>query len=551
MAMKNKPMHLEIQRHRKNYYGLLRTTYWDKKEKKAKHTSHGRLTGLSYETLKLIQAALKGEARLATDDDIPNATCSKEYGASFSILQLARELELDRAIYSKPNQQWVKDSLAMIIGRLIYAGSKLSLTNRHKDTVLWELCGVEGEVDVEEHCYDSMDRLLERQKVIQKKLAAKHFDGNALVLYDITSSYFEGEYEDSQIVKFGYNRDRKKGREQMVIGLICNSCGCPIGVEVFPGNTKDETTVVDKIAEMKRDYNIDELIFVDDRGMVTKSNLEKVKDVKGLNTISALTHPQIKQLLSCKVIQMDMFDEKEITEVIDPEEPARRYCLCRNSESAKRETKTRNELLQKAKEGLEKIANSKRKATVQQISARVGKLLSKTKMNKFITWEVKDGKLHWELQYDKIDTEELLDGCYIITSDVPQEKMIAQDIVESYKKLMLVEKAFRNLKTVQLEIRPVYHKTDDRIRCHVFICMLAYYLQWHMMQRLQPLFKKDGTHKDRFWTFENVIERLKSMRQEEICVSGASCKITTAPDEDQQTILDLLNIKPHSHKREK
>jgi transposase len=551
LAMIKGSLHLEIQKHRKNCYGLLRSTYWDKKAKKIKHTSYGRLTGLEYETLKLIQAALKGGARLATDADIPHASNTKEYGASFAALQLAKELELDKAIYSKPQQQWVKDCLAMIVGRLVYAGSKLSLSNRHKDTALWELCGVDGVVNVEKHCYASMDRLLERQKSIQQKLAAKHFDGNALVLYDITSSYFEGEYEESQIVKFGYNRDRKRGREQMVIGLICTSQGCPIGIEVFPGNTKDETTVVDKITEIQKTYKITEIIFVGDRGMVTQSNLEKVKDTKGLNTISALTHPQIKDLLSRKVIQMDLFDEENITEIIDPDNPKRRYCLCKNLESAKRETYTRNALLEKTKDGLEKIAKSNHKATTEQISARVGRLLSKTKMNKYISWEIKEDKLQWSVNEDLVDTEQLLDGCYIITSDVPPEKMESQEIVASYKKLTLVEKAFRNLKTVQLEVRPVYHKTDDRIRCHVFICMLAYYIQWHMVKRLQPLFATDGKHEKRFWTFENVIERLKSIRREEIHVAGATCKIVTDPDNDQTAILNLLNVKLHSHKREK
>ena len=175
--------------------------------KKIKHTSHGRLTGLDYEKLKLIQAVLKGEAKLSTPSDTPKACHSKEYGSSFSILQLAKELELDKAIYSKPNEQWVKDCLAMIIGRLVYAGSKLALSNRYKDTALWEMCGTDGAIDVDTHCYASMDRLLERQETIQKKLAKKHFSGNTLVLYDITSSYFEGEHDESNIVKFGYNRD--------------------------------------------------------------------------------------------------------------------------------------------------------------------------------------------------------------------------------------------------------------------------------------------------------------------------------------------------------
>jgi len=551
LAMNIKNLHLEIQRHRQNHYGLLRTTYWDKKEKKIKHTSHGRLTGLSQEQLKLIQATLKGEVRLSTPDDLPRVRHTKEYGASFAALQLAKELELDKAIYSKPNESWVKDCLAMIAGRLVYAGSKLALSNRYKDTALWELCGVEGEIDVNSHCYASMDRLLDRQKAIQQKLAKKHFNGNALVLYDITSSYFEGEYNESNIVKFGYNRDHKRGYEQMVIGLICTSEGCPIGIEVFPGNTKDETTVVDKITELQQTHKIEEIIFVGDRGMVTKANLERVKDIQGLNTISALTHPQIKELLSRKVVQLDLFDDKEIIEIIDPENPKLRYCLCRNPESAKRETRTREALLLKTTQELDKIASSKRKATIEQISARVGKLLSTTKMGKFITWEVRDDKLYWTLNQDLVDTEQLIDGCYIIVSDVPPEKMKAQEIVASYKKLTLVEKAFRNLKSVQLEVRPVYHKTDDRIRCHVFICMLAYYLQWHITQRLQPLFNDSKNYKNGFWTFENVIERLKSIRREDITVAGTTCQIVTDPDDDQLKILDLLQVKLHSHNLEK
>jgi len=540
---RQKSLHLEIQGHRKNYYGLLRTSYWDKKAKKVKHKSFGRIGGLSYEALKAIQAALRGDAKILTSEEDIRIISSKEYGASYAVLQLAKELGLDKTIYSKTNEQWVKDSLAMIAGRLVYAGSKLSLTNRYKDTALWELCGVEGVVDVDKHCYVAMDRLLERQPAIQQKLAAKHFDGNALVLYDITSSYFEGEYDESRIVKFGYNRDRKRGHEQMVIGLICTSKGCPIAVEVFPGNTKDETTVEAKIAEIQKRYQVTELIFVGDRGMVTQANIERTKDVKGLNTISALTHPQITELLSRKVIQTDMFDEKNILEVIDPDNPKRRYCLCYNPSTAKREGKTRDALLDKTCAELNKIANSKRKSTTTKVSARVGKVLSKTKMSKFIEWKVYGGKLKWSLKEDGIDTEKLLDGCYIIVSDVPKEKLDAQKLVASYKKLQLVEKAFRNLKTVQLEVRPVYHKTDNRIRCHVFLCMLAYYLQWHMNQRLKSLFEEDGEYKERFWTFENVIERLKSIRREKARITGASFKTVTQPDDDQRKILQLLKIK--------
>lgn len=544
VAMKTKKqprLHLEIQKYGKKCYGIIRTTF--RKDGKIKHTTHGTLKDKSYEDLKLLQAAFRGDVIIKGSADALRTSESKEYGVSYTALQIAKELQLDRAIYSKPSEQWVKDCLAMIVGRLVYAGSKLALSHRWKDTSLWELCGVQGQVDVDQHCYEAMDRLLQRQSDIQAALAKRHLIEGSLVLYDITSSYFEGQYKDSEIVTFGYNRDGKRGHEQMVIGLLCSPEGCPVGVEVFPGNTQDAATVVNKIAELQKTYGIQEIIFVGDRGMITKSNYEKVKDIKGLNTISALTHRQIVDLLNRKVIQMDLFDENQIVEVIDPENTGMRYCLCRNPNSADKETRTRKALLDITSTALDKIAQSKRKTNPETIGKRVGKVLAKTKMEKFVQWEVKEGHLKWQFKEDKISAEEILDGCYIINSNVPAELMDKQEIVASYKKLTLVEQVFRNLKSVQLEVRPVYHKTDDRIRCHVFLCMLAYYIQWHMNQRLKPLFQSDGKSKHRRWTFELVIERLKSIRRETITLGGSSCKAVNTPDEEQQKILDILKIK--------
>src|SRR3972149_1393891 len=542
MIAKRQPrLHLEIQKYGSKYYGVIRTTF--RENGKIKHSTHGTLTGKSLEELKLIQAAFRGDAIAKGSPEAHEIMESKEYGASYAVLQLAKQLELDRAIYSKTTGQWVKDSLAMIAGRLVYSGSKLSLSHRWKDTALWELCGVKGEVDVEKHCYEPMDLLLQRQTAIQQALAKRHRRNGALVLYDITSSYFEGEYEDSEIVRFGYNRDGKRGHEQMVIGLLCSPEGAAVGVEVFPGNKQDAKTVPDKIAEVQSRYGIQEIIFVGDRGMVTHANYEKVKDIRGLNTISALTHRQIVEMLERKVIQFDMFDEREIVEVVEPEHPGKRYCLCRNPKTAAKEADTRKGLIEATRKALEKIAQSKRKASVEKIAARVGRVLGKTKMGKFVEWAVEDGHLKWRVKEDKIEQEELLDGCYIIATDVPVELMAKQEIVASYKKLALVEQAFRNLKSVQLEVRPVYHKTDDRIRCHVFLCMLAYYLQWHMHQRLKPLIQTDGKNKYRRWTFDNVIERLKSLRRQILKVQGAACRVVSTPDEDQRKSLDLLKIK--------
>lgn len=534
------PLHLEIQTHRGKPCGVIRSTF--REGGKVKHTSHGRISGVSLNTLRLIQAAFRDDVILKDD---PGALClqgSKEYGASRALLAVADDIGLSRAIYSR-REPWVRDCLAMIVGRVIYAGSKLSLSHQSENTALWDLCGVSGTVDVREHCYAAMDRLLERQEAIQKRLASQHLKEGALVLYDITSSYFEGEYADSDIVQFGYNRDGKRGHEQMVIGLLCSEEGCPVGVEVFPGNTQDAGTVPDKIAEVQHRYGIKDLIFVGDRGMITRSVEGKLGGVEGLSTISALTHRQIVSLLERKVIEVDLFDERNIAEVIDPDDVTRRYCLCRNPQSAQREKDTRTALLARTRDELNRIAQSKRKGDAERIGARVGKLLAKTRMGKFVVWGVEEGHLAWRFDEDKIAAEKLFDGCYIICGTVPAERMSSQELVASYKSLALVETAFRNLKTVQLEVRPVYHKTDDRIRAHVFLCVLAYYLQWHMNRRLAPLFAEDGKHEARKWTFKAVVDRLSAIRLQHVKIANTEFDQVTQPKDDQQRILDLLGVK--------
>ena len=533
-------VHLEIQQHRASVCGVLRSSY--REDGKVKHTNHGRITGLPLEQLQLIQAAFRGEVLPESSPDALQILSSKEFGASHALLALAKELGLPRLLYSRP-EPWVGDCLAMIVGRLLYAGSKLSLSQQWKSTVLWEVCGVSGPVDVEDHCYAAMDRLLARQKAIQQALAARHLREGCLVLYDITSSYFEGAYAESDIVLFGYNRDGKRGHEQICVGLLCSDQGCPVGVEIFPGNTQDATTVVEKIQELQKDYGLKKVIFVGDRGMVTQANVEKLQTVEGLHLISALTHQQIVALLEREVIQAELFDERKVVEVVDPADPKRRYGLCRNPESARREGATRQRLLDLTQEGLRQIARSPRQASHEKIGARVGRVLQQYKMGKFVAWEVKEGKLHWELNQAKITQEQLLDGCYIISSDVPPELLDQQQVVASYKSLGLVEGAFRNLKTVSLEMRPVFHKKDDRIRSHVFLCVLAYYLQWQATLRLQPLFAKDGKGKDRQWTFSNVLERLKALRRQRVKMGGVEFDRVAEPEADQKEILDLLRRK--------
>lgn len=540
--MKTTPrrLHLEIQRHRAQAYGLIRSSY--RQDGRVKHTTHGRITGMSVEQLKLLQAAFRGEVVPKDSPQAVQIVSSQEHGASAAVLALARELGLDRALYSR-RESWVEDVLAMIAGRVVYAGSKLSLSRQWKNSTLWQQCGVEGPVDVDAHCYAPMDRLLSRQAAIEKTLAARHLKEGRLVLYDITSSYFEGQYAQSELVLFGYNRDGKRGHEQMVVALVCNEEGCPVGVEVFPGNTQDAATVPDKIAQIRQEYGVKEILFVGDRGMITQASAEQVQGIEGLNLISALTHRQIVELLERKVITPELFDERRIVEVIDPQDMRRRYELCRNPQSAQRETSTRQRLLEATQAGLDKIAGARRRDSAEKIGARVGRILQQYKMGKFVLWQVQDGRLQWHFDQERIAAELLLDGCYVICADVKIETMDSTAIVAAYKKLQFVETAFRNLKTVQLEIRPVFHKTDERIRAHVFLCMLAYYLQWHLKQRLQPLFDSDGEGKSRQWTFESVLHRLMAIRREKIRLAGVEFYQITTPEPDQQRILELLQVR--------
>lgn len=542
-------MYLDILTHRKKPIGVLRTSY--REGGKVKHRQHGMIKDMSLEELKNLKALFRCGLTNSAVNDAVEITKSREYGASYAVWKVAENIGLDKVIYSR-KESWSRAVLAMIIGRILYAGSKLSLCKESRNSCLFELAGIEDTPDVERDCYKPLDELLARQVSIQKKLAAMHLSDGCMVMYDITSSYLEGEYSESELVKFGYNRDDKKGRKQIVIGLICNKEGCPVAVEVFAGNTKDESTVASMVNQLKEKYKLNKLIFVGDRGMLTKCNLDKLEGTEGLQTITALTHNQINSLLENKIVQPGLFDEKNITEVTDANKPGLRYCLCRNPYTADRENRTRDKLLELIKKEMDKIASYVRPTTVEVIGARVGKVLAKYKVGKLIKWSVEADKekakssnheLLWEVDEDKLAEERSIDGCYVITTTVSAEDMSEQEVVESYKRLTLVEQAFRNLKTVQIEMRPIYHRRDDRIRAHVFLCMLSYYVQWHMKQLLKPLFDEDGVGKDRKHTFKNVINTLKQITKNKVLLKGAELTRITVPDHEQKLIMKHLGLK--------
>ena len=533
MAIINPKYHLEIQTHRKKPYGLLRNSY--RVDGKTRHDTLCRFSGLSMDQLRAMQAAIQGKTTMKEEFKI---TQSREYGASFACVALMKALGLHKAIFSRSTEEWVCACLAMIAGRIIYAGSKLSLSNCGAYSALWKICGVEKEIDVNAHCYDAMDKLLGRQEAIQKTLAKKHLQNGTLVLYDITSCYMEGGYPDSELVEFGYNRDKKRGHEQIVISLLCAKNGCPIAVEVLKGNTKDETTVLDKITELKAKYGIEKVVFVGDRGMVTQAKYGQI-DHETVKVVSALSHSAIKALCEKETIQPGLFDEKNIVEIIDG---TVRYCLCKNPEMAEKEAVTRQVLLKKTTEELDKIVLCTKKTKYSK-EIRVGKVVNKYNMGKFVIFEGSGEALTYSLNEMKIKQEAVLDGCYVIYTDVFSEDLTAVEAVQSYKSLMQVEQAFSNMKTVRLEIRPIYHKTDDRIKSHVFLCMLAYYLMWHMKQRLQPLIDDDGVGVQRKYSFDYVIEILKSIQENTVEFCKVRSSSITLPSEEQKRILELLSVK--------
>ncbi|MFT6180484.1 MAG: transposase [Paracoccaceae bacterium] len=335
----------------------------------------------------------------------------------------------------------------------------------------------------------------------------------------------------------------------MVIGLLCNTQGCPVGCEVFKGNTNDATTVAGKIDELRHSYDLKRIIFVGDRGMLTAARRKDLSGIEGLATISALTHGELAELIKRALVEPELFDENNIVEISDPEKEGEPYCLCRNPVTAASETERRRRLITLSEEGLAKIAAYKQTTTVEILGARIGKLLAKYKMGKFIIWEIESDRaakksrghrVKWRIDEEKAKRELDLDGCYIIRTDVPEEEMSTKETVAGYKSLGNVERAFRSLKTAHLEIRPIYHKSDDRIKGHIFMCMLAYYLEWHMIERRRPFLERAGEGSDRRWTVAGVIARLGQIQRNRVSLHGIEFDQIPEADEEQKEILTLL-----------
>ena len=472
---------------------LLRHTY--REDGKVKHLTVGNLSDLPDDLIGAIRRRLAGEPLPAENDDF-EIVRSLPHGHVAAILGTLRKIGLDRLIASTRCRE-AQLVTAMIVLRIIAPGSKLAnLIGMQPETAEHTLADELqlGDIQTPE-LYKAMDWLLARQKRIEKKLAKKHLQEGTVVLYDVSSSYYTGR--QSQLIMMGYSRDGKPGEPQIVYGLLCAPDGCPIAISVFSGNTADPTTFTAQVNTIRQRFGITRVVLVGDRGMITSKRIdEDLRDVEGLDWITALRNNSIKKLVKQETIQLSLFDERDLAEVTSADYPGERLIVCRNPLLADERARKRQELLAAAEKKLDAVvkAVSRAKQPLRgkgEIGLRVGRDLKNTKMKKHFELTIEDHTFSYRRLDEQIAQEAALDGLYVVRTSLSRETLTAEQTVSTYKDLAQVEWAFRSLKTIDLQVRPIHHWKDDRIRSHVFLCMLAYYVEWHLRGALSELLFDD------------------------------------------------------------
>ncbi|HMB03412.1 MAG TPA: IS1634 family transposase [Isosphaeraceae bacterium] len=461
-----------------------------RKGKTVTHETLGNLSHLPDQLIDIIKRSLKGETFVPASEAI-RITRSLPHGHVEAILTMVRKLDLEELIASQPARQ--RDLvLAMIVERLLFPSSKLANTRHWYDTTLAEELHLQ-EV-TEDELYAAMDWLLTRQKTIEARLARRHLTESAMVLYDVSSSYYEGK--TCPLARFGHDRDGQTGCPIIVYGTLTDADGRPIALEVYPGNTGDPTTVPDQVETLTKRFGLSRVVLVGDRGMLTQTQIDLLKKHPGLGWISALRSGAIRRLLADgHLIRTDLETER-LAEITSPEFPGERLIACYNPQLAEQRRQKRQELLAATQAELEALAARVRRAsrppeTAAAIGVRAGKIINHYKVAKHFTLTIQDGFLGWARNEEAIQKEELLDGIYVIRTSEPVEQLVAADLVRSYKRLALVEQAFRCLKGIDLLIRPIHHRTAERVRAHILLCQLAYYVEWHLRQVWAPLLFED------------------------------------------------------------
>lgn len=483
------PMYIETVPNRNSPPAILLREGWREGKKTRKRT----LANLSHwpkHKIETLRKLLRDEV-LISPDDLFETERTLPHGHVEAVLGTIRKLGLDAMISSKRCRE--RDLVvAMIAERLLHACSKLATTRMWHTTTLAEELSVE-DAD-EDDLYDAMDWLLAHQEQIEKKLAARHLSDGAIVLYDVSSSYYEGR--KCPLAQFGHDRDGQKGLPIIVYGVMTDSDGRPVAVSVYAGNTGDPKTVADQTEKLRQRFGLSRIVLVGDRGMLTQAQIEKLKKQPGLGWVTALRSISIRKLIEQGALQRSLFDEKNLAEITSPDFPGERLIACFNPLLAEERSRKRRELLTATEEGLRKLAAQVARRTRTpmkgaEIGLRAGKILGRYKVGKHFKLNIGDGLFQWERREDAIEQESQLDGIYVIRTSETRKQLTADDTVRTYKSLSQVERTFRTLKGIDLLVRPIRHRTEDRVPAHIFLCMLAYYVEWHMRRALAPILFED------------------------------------------------------------
>lgn len=474
---------------------LLRESY--REAGQVKKRTLANLSTWTPERLEALRLALRGQPPVARaggpDFDIVR---SRPHGHVAAVLGSVRRLGLPALLARQPSRQ--RDIVcALIVARILDPRSKLATVRGLRDDTLTSSLGAALGVATidEDDVYGAMDWLLAQQVRIENQLARRHLQDGTLVLYDLTSTWFEGR--TCPLARFGHSRDGKKDTLQIVIGLLCERAGRPIAVEVFDGNTADPSTLGQQVEKVRQRFHVERVVFVGDRGLITAARIrDDLAPLPGLAWITALRAPQIQALLASGSLQLSLFDQRDLAEITDPAYPGERLIACCNPLLKEERARKREQLLAATARDLDQIAQATTRARrplrgQDAIGLRVGRVLNHYKVGKHFIVEITDQSFHYRRDTDRIAKEAALDGIYIIRTSVPATALDATATVRAYKDLAVVERAFRSTKTVDLKVRPIYHRLADRVRSHVFLCMLAYYVEWHMRQALAPVLFDD------------------------------------------------------------
>ena len=541
--------------------------------KRVRKRTVANLSSLPTDQVEMIRRVLKGE-KLGPVEAGLECIRSQHHGHVEAVRIAMRQLGFDKLIDAKVSRE--RDLVvAMVAGRIIAPeASKLGMTRAWADTTLADDLGISDAH--EDELYAAMDWLIERQQTIEKKLAKRHLKEGGLVLFDLTSSYFEGV--TCPLAKLGYSRDGKPGTLQVNYGILTDSRGCPVSVSVFNGNTGDPKTLLPQVEKVKKDFGIGSLVMVGDRGMISNVQIDAMCKLDGVDWITALKSGAIRDLVNSSTLQIDLFDERNLISLTHDDFPGERLVACRNPALAKLRAEKRKDLIAATTRKLEKVqamvAGGRLKGT-GKIGVRVGKVIGKYKVEKHFDLDIKDGSFSFKVNETRVSAEAALDGIYVIRTSVAAAEMTAESAVLNYKKLAEVERAFRTLKGVDLHVRPIRHRLESRVQAHIFLSMLAYYVQWHMIQAWAPLTFADEAGEDASrlrnpvapakrskaalakvharmlpdgppaMSFRRLLEHLGSivrntLRPRNARPGEAIFKLTTRPNPKQQQALDLV-----------